>query len=277
MVMLALGQIAAVSGWLIFIPKNEIAPHLPKRYFLPTTLGVLLFNAGTIFFAVAMEKSQASLVSPLSNLYVVVLVFFSAVYLKEKIRLIQMAGILLVLFGTIFVFIIQPEVKPSIINQTNFINISPSPGDTFPIAVQTPTNELPPNKKEKAIVRKIIDGDSIELIDGRQVRYIGIDTPEFGKGNKPDECFASESAHINKQLVEKQIIEMEKDITETDNYHRLLRYVWVEGVFVNEFLVRQGYAKSMPIAPDTKYSQIFFKAEKEARENKLGLWKNCYR
>ena len=68
---------------------------------------------------------------------------------------------------------------------------------------------------------------------------------------------------------------METDITDKDKYKRLLRYVWINNVFINEYLVRQGYALSYSYPPDTKYQGLFDAAEIEAQENKQGLWEKC--
>ncbi len=127
-------------------------------------------------------------------------------------------------------------------------------------------------------VTKVIDGDTIHLESGETLRYIGIDTPEKSGGK---ECFADESTNKNKELVLGKEVRLEKDVSETDRYRRLLRYVWVDSgsgqgeIFVNEFLVREGYATAITYPPDVKYSQLFREAEKEARENNKGLWGKC--
>lgn len=105
MILLTFGQIGTVTLWRLISPQKQIVPQIPKRYFLPTLIGVVLWNGGTIAYMIAMEHSLASLVGPLSNAYVVVTVLFSAVYLKEKIRPVQYLGILLTTFGVILVSI----------------------------------------------------------------------------------------------------------------------------------------------------------------------------
>lgn len=104
-ILLAFGQVIAVSLWLFLLPKKQMVPKITRRYFLPTLIGVILLNAGTIAYMIAMEQSLASLVGPLSNAYVVVTVLFSAIYLREKIRPIQYLGISLVTLGVILVSI----------------------------------------------------------------------------------------------------------------------------------------------------------------------------
>ena len=68
---------------------------------------------------------------------------------------------------------------------------------------------------------------------------------------------------------------MEKVVSDTDRYGRLLRYVWVGDIFVNDYLVRHGYAYAYTYPPDVKYSEQFVQAQKEARENNRGLWAVC--
>ena len=124
-------------------------------------------------------------------------------------------------------------------------------------------------------VTRVIDGDTIELENGQKVRYIGIDTPETVAPNKPDGCFGKDAANKNRELVENKYVRLEKDVNETDRYGRLLRYVYVDNIFVNDYLVRQGYAFAVSYPPDIKMQELLQNAEKEARENNRGLWGMC--
>lgn len=124
-------------------------------------------------------------------------------------------------------------------------------------------------------VAKVVDGDTITLENSEVVRYIGIDTPETVHPSKPVQCFGKEASDKNKELVEGKIIKVEKDITNRDKYDRLLYYVWVGDLFVNDYLVRQGYAYAYTYPPDVKYSGQFVQAQQEARDNNRGLWAGC--
>lgn len=137
---------------------------------------------------------------------------------------------------------------------------------------------------QEAIVIRVLDGDTIEVQIAEaaaSVRYIGIDTPETVDPRRPVGCFGRQASNENKKLVEGKKVILSKDVSETDKYGRLLRYVYVklengELLFVNDYLIRQGFAKASTFPPDIKYSQAFLEAEREARENRMGLWNSCY-
>ncbi len=129
--------------------------------------------------------------------------------------------------------------------------------------------------EEYARVVRVIDGDTIEIEGGKRVRYIGIDTPETVDPRKSLECFGREATAENKRMVEGISVRLEKDVSETDAYGRLLRYVFVDQVFINDHLVRQGFAHAVTYPPDVRYQNQFRQAEQEARENKRGLWAGC--
>ncbi len=97
-------------------------------------------------------------------------------------------------------------------------------------------------------VVKVVDGDTLQLINGESVRYIGIDTPEKNDPRKPEQCYAREASARNAQLVEGKDVVIYKDISEKDKYGRWLGFIYLsDGTFVNETLVREGYA--LRIAP----------------------------
>lgn len=126
--------------------------------------------------------------------------------------------------------------------------------------------------KYKAKVARVVDGDTIRLETGEVVRYAGIDTPETVHPSKPVQCYGKEASDKNRELVEGKEVKLEKDVSETDKYGRLLRYIWLEDILVNEYLVIEGYAHSSTYPPDVKYQDRFIQAERQARDEKKGLW-----
>jgi len=120
-----------------------------------------------------------------------------------------------------------------------------------------------------AKVIEVVDGDTIIIEGNYRVRYIGIDTPETYPNPEP---FAMEAWQANRRLVAGKEVRLERDISQTDKYGRLLRYVYVDDVFVNAELVRQGLAEAKAYPPDTRHQDYLERVEAEAREEGRGMW-----
>ncbi|HXV42793.1 MAG TPA: lamin tail domain-containing protein [Anaerolineae bacterium] len=142
--------------------------------------------------------------------------------------------------------------------------IAPAPSPTATLLSATPLATLP--GLETVTVAQVVDGDTIELTNGRKVRYIGINTPER------DQPYYAEAAAANRQLVAGKDVQLELDVETFDQYGRTLAYVWADGVMVNLEIVRQGYANTFTVPPNVRYEAQFRQAEQEAREAERGLW-----
>ena len=134
--------------------------------------------------------------------------------------------------------------------------------------------------KGVARVERVVDGDTIKvLIDGREetVRYIGVDTPETKKPGTPVQCFGALASAENERLVEGQSVRLVAGAEPRDRYGRLLAYVRRErdDAFVNERLLRGGFARTLTIAPNDRYAARFRLAENSARAVRAGLWGRC--
>jgi len=119
---------------------------------------------------------------------------------------------------------------------------------------------------EKFVVSRIIDGDTLELNTGEKVRLICIDTPERG-----EEYYEEASDRLSELVLNKEV-SLEKDVSEADRYDRLLRYIYVDDVFVNDVLVREGLAKAYRYQPDTSKCDEIEVSEAQAKEEELKLW-----
>lgn len=133
---------------------------------------------------------------------------------------------------------------------------------------------------ERAIVSKVVDGDTIDLEDGRTVRFIGMDTPETLDPRRPVGCFGKEASNETKSLLTNKVVILQKDVSDNDKFGRILRYIYLplengQTLFVNDYLVREGYAKVYTYPPDVKFDKQFRQAEIEAREGRRGLWQAC--
>ena len=119
---------------------------------------------------------------------------------------------------------------------------------------------------EQGLVTSVIDGDTIEIDNGMHVRYLGIDTPEVG------EPYSDFATSINRQLVEGKKVELQRGNRNKDEYGRLLRYVYIDGTFVNAELVAQGYAKAYIFDAEERYSQLLVQLEQYAKLKNKGMW-----
>jgi micrococcal nuclease len=117
----------------------------------------------------------------------------------------------------------------------------------------------------------VIDGDTIELGDVGRVRYIGIDAPER------EEAYYDEARGFNEELLSRGEISLSYDLERRDRYGRTLAYVFVRteagrSLFVNEEMVRAGWARTLEVPPNTYYAPRFERAEDEARRYGRGIW-----
>lgn len=110
---------------------------------------------------------------------------------------------------------------------------------------------------ETAALIDVIDGDSIRVaIQGTifEVRYIGMNTPEYDSDRRQA---AIEATQLNKDLLSSANIYLFKDVSETDKYDRLLRYVIANEKFINLELVRSGRAQAKTYFPDISCQSTF--------------------
>ena len=123
-----------------------------------------------------------------------------------------------------------------------------------------------PNSAQERVVARVIDGDTFDLDNGDRVRLLGIDAPESGQP------FFQQATDTLAELVEGGKVKLEKDSQyNKDKYGRLLRYVFVNELFVNRELIRKGLAELM-VDENSKYYSDLKQAEEEAKEGKLGIW-----
>lgn len=130
-------------------------------------------------------------------------------------------------------------------------------------------------KTYKADFAQCIDGDTIKLIVDykvESVRLLAIDTPEIG--SNPD-YYGLEASEYTCNLVSKaKVIKIELDgnASKYDKYGRLLGWIFIDDVLLQESLVKNGYAKVAYLYDDYKYTDDIKKLETDAKEKQLGIW-----
>jgi micrococcal nuclease len=136
----------------------------------------------------------------------------------------------------------------------------------------------------EAQVTEVVDGDTLKVSIAGQpqtIRLIGVDTPETKDPSSPVMCYGAEATAKTQELVDlaNGHVLLEKDVSKTDRYGRLLRYVWLVHLdgrrMLNEELVKGGFAQVSTYPPDVKYQDAFLAADREARESGAGLWGAC--
>jgi len=134
------------------------------------------------------------------------------------------------------------------------------------------------NSEELFDIVRVADGDTITVsINGafEKIRFIGINTPEIGNANIPSECLAEEAKEKMESLLEGHKVRLEFDETqgERDKYGRLLAYVYLDNdVFLNRFMIQEGFAHEYTYQKKYKYIEDFVSDEEEARFKEIGIW-----
>lgn len=140
-------------------------------------------------------------------------------------------------------------------------------------------NEITDKTNVIAKVIRVVDGDTTEVsLNGKKetVRLIGIDAPETVDLRESVQCFGKEASNKAKELLYGKTITLESDLTQgnRDKYQRLLRYAILEdGTNFSKLMISEGFAHEYTYQSNPyKYQLEFIQAEKNARENKKGLW-----
>jgi endonuclease YncB( thermonuclease family) len=130
-------------------------------------------------------------------------------------------------------------------------------------------------KAESVNYKKIYDGDTVLLTDGRKIRFIGINTPEIGRRGKPSQPYAKKAKEKLKSLLSSSrtlLLLYDKD--KKDHYKRTLAYVYLkDGTDVQGEILRAGLATSIVVQPNDKNLSCYRKIEQQARNQYLGIWK----
>ncbi len=138
-----------------------------------------------------------------------------------------------------------------------------------------------PRVTQNAVVEFVVDGDTVDLtIDGvsERVRLIGIDTPETVNRQTPEQCYGAEaSAALRELLPVGTTVRVERDKDIRDRFGRLLLYVYRadDDVFINRWMVENGYATAISYRPNTAFEEEFARIERQATADQLGLWGAC--
>ncbi len=147
---------------------------------------------------------------------------------------------------------------------------------TYALADRCRASDLNLGRGESVVVKKIYDGDTFTLSDGRKIRLIGVNTPELGRQGQADEALAFAA----KQAVQRAIqpATTGRDVLlyfgreRRDTYGRQLAHLFIDGQSLAAMLLEQGLAWHVVVPPNTGLAACFAKAEQSARDQAKGLW-----
>jgi len=128
-------------------------------------------------------------------------------------------------------------------------------------------------------VKRVVDGDTFWIDDGtqngRKVRLIGVDTPEpRDVSKKKKHPMGKEVSAYVSRLLSSRSVRLELDVKKTDQYGRVLAYVFLEdGTHLNAHLLEKGYAWLMTVPPNVRYADSFYALQQRARRAGLGVWR----
>ena len=141
-------------------------------------------------------------------------------------------------------------------------------------------------------VKRVVDGDTYELYNGETIRVLGIDYPYisgevYGKERiqkwlnmglteeKIKKCYSEGQEKLEEMLLEKKVnIIKDENEQDKDKYGRLLRYVELNSLDIEKYLIENGYAVMYdPTKPLCNRCSDYSALELEIRKNKIGcLW-----
>ena len=139
------------------------------------------------------------------------------------------------------------------------------------ISSEMSSDVVPESEANLVSVVRVIDGDTIVVDGDVNVRLLGIDAPEVG------DCFYEESKDALVSLIQGEEVRLEKDVSDKDNFGRLLRYVFLsnDNLFVNDRLLEEGYADVMSSGQDLLYRRLLTSSRNQAITQRKGMWGAC--
>lgn len=201
--------------------------------------------------------------------------------MKLKHRFNPIPVIIFIIIFSLFILSILDNFNSPSIDKKDNENTTNNPNSTSNNSIIVPT--INKNSFTKATVKRVVDGDTIiAVIDDKEyrIRFIGINCPEY---TSKIEEYGKEATEYTTKMLTGKTIYLEKDVSETDKYNRLLRYVWlqvpkqfnedeIKEKMFNAMLVINGYAQAATYPPDVKYANYFKDFSEQARKNNIGLW-----
>jgi micrococcal nuclease len=124
-----------------------------------------------------------------------------------------------------------------------------------------------------ATLRKVIDGDTLLLSDGRHVRLIGVNAPELRHGERREEAGAIEASRFARRFLGNHALLMVTEEEQHDRFGRVLAHVYrTDGANLAAALLEAGLARVIAVPPNIGHLRCLARIEASSRRRKTGLW-----
>lgn len=131
-----------------------------------------------------------------------------------------------------------------------------------------------------ARVTEVVDGDTVLLDSGVQVRLIGMQAPKLPLGREDFVTWpgAAEAKRFLEALVLGKEVELRYGGERRDRYERALAHVFVAGTgaWVQQEVIAAGWARVYSFSDNRFCLSELYEAERRARAEKLGIWTMDY-
>lgn len=142
------------------------------------------------------------------------------------------------------------------------------------ICAATPSNAPALPASASAVwVSNVLDGDTVQLADGRRVRLLGINTPEIQHANRAAEAGGNAAKQWLLQKILHRPVSLVGDVEATDKYGRTLAYVFTQdNELINQQLLAQGLATLNLYPPNLQFATVLENAQQQAEHQQVGIW-----
>lgn len=131
-----------------------------------------------------------------------------------------------------------------------------------------------PDVGQRVTSKYVIDGDTLDLTDGRRVRLIGINAPEIARKGKTSEPYAQAARKELVRLVENAELRLLVGEESQDKYGRTLGHLFdVRGANIEAKLLRQGLGFTVAVPPNVQLLDCHLQQEQAARALRKGVWR----
>ena len=129
---------------------------------------------------------------------------------------------------------------------------------------------------ESATVKWVYDGDSLLLTDKRKIRIVGIDTPETKHHRQKAQAYGAKAREALRELLKSfnyQVV-LRYGKERKDKYKRTLAHVYLpDGTNISNWLLEEGYAKTLAFPPNIALADCYKKSEEVAQAQSLRIWR----